>query len=574
MTNSMCFTNSFIETEGIYFIGNRTFDYSDGDKAEAYVSAVIKGTKDLSSNSLELESAITDWSSRYHFSRDRSNCYRSMQFPKDSEVLEIGSGCGAITRYLAENVAKVVALEGSSRRAKITRSRTRDLDNVTVICGSFEDVRFNRKFDYVICNGVLEYAPLFVSCEDPVQRFLELLSSLIKPSGSIIIAIENKLGLRYFSSGKEEHTGIMFDGLEGYSRFPNGPKTFGNLELRTKLLKCFTSIDVLLPLPDYKTPTAVIHESLIEIADCSELFSATDRYDFGSAISPMLHERLAWHALNEAKLLPQFANSFFFIAGHNKTALIDSSWLGDIYSNGRKPEYVTRTQIVRSPDGHVNTIKKRMLADYAHDGAFLSHKEINGDWINGPSIHTLLTRAFVRRDRNLSLDDRIREPIRAWWSSLQNDLDGEGKLPGRLVDCIWQNFIYYKGESHHFDEEWVLKDRIAALVLIYRSVISFAGKEISFIHRWAPKSRGYTQLDLIRSVARLTGVPFSFASLIDAVKLDLEFALASRGHNLSFWNCFVRLFVPLNTLRFKALFYSWLRANLTRIGNRLARFIK
>ena len=60
-----------------------------------------------------------------------------------------------------------------------------------------------------------EYSSAFISGQDPRDEAL-LFSSLLKPNGTLIIAIENQFGLKYYSSGKEDHTNIMFDGIEGY----------------------------------------------------------------------------------------------------------------------------------------------------------------------------------------------------------------------------------------------------------------------------------------------------------------------------------------------------------------------
>ncbi|WWL44975.1 class I SAM-dependent methyltransferase [Pseudomonas parakoreensis] len=71
------------------------------------------------------------------------------------DVLEIGAGCGAITRYLGEQGGNVLALEGSARRASIARSRTRDLPNVSVLAETFENFQVEKKFDVITLVGVL-----------------------------------------------------------------------------------------------------------------------------------------------------------------------------------------------------------------------------------------------------------------------------------------------------------------------------------------------------------------------------------------------------------------------------------
>lgn len=59
------------------------------------------------------------------------------------DILEIGAGCGAITRYLGECGGNVLALEGS-QDAAIARARTRDLQNVTVVSDRFDLSRLIR----------------------------------------------------------------------------------------------------------------------------------------------------------------------------------------------------------------------------------------------------------------------------------------------------------------------------------------------------------------------------------------------------------------------------------------------
>ena len=87
----------------------------------------------------ELAAAIRDWPSQYHLDAARANLLRPIAPASGATVLEIGAGCGAITRFLGETGATVLALEGSLARARIAASRCRDLDNV--VAGFEEDDR-------------------------------------------------------------------------------------------------------------------------------------------------------------------------------------------------------------------------------------------------------------------------------------------------------------------------------------------------------------------------------------------------------------------------------------------------
>lgn len=72
-------------------------------------------------------------------------------------MLEIGSGCGAITRLLCDKCRKVTAVELSRRRATATQLRCRGKNNLEVIAGNLNDIEFAEKFDYITLIGVLEY---------------------------------------------------------------------------------------------------------------------------------------------------------------------------------------------------------------------------------------------------------------------------------------------------------------------------------------------------------------------------------------------------------------------------------
>lgn len=92
----------------------RIFRYTDGPDVEARLLRIVESASDITSSSRELEAAITDWSSRYHLDSRRANVLRALDhLSSTARVLELGAGCGALTRYLGERFAKVDAVEGS-----------------------------------------------------------------------------------------------------------------------------------------------------------------------------------------------------------------------------------------------------------------------------------------------------------------------------------------------------------------------------------------------------------------------------------------------------------------------------
>src|SRR5208283_136464 len=150
----------FDKTLGIYTRPGASLDYSDS--SEEYLFNVFRNLKNVTSNSSELLSYIKDWPTKYHLSLRRANILKAVLDVLDvnTDVLELGSGCGAVTRWLGESFHSVDAIEGSGLRALVTRERTRDLSNVNVYCGDILDLSYSAgKYGLVTLIGVMEYIP-------------------------------------------------------------------------------------------------------------------------------------------------------------------------------------------------------------------------------------------------------------------------------------------------------------------------------------------------------------------------------------------------------------------------------
>lgn len=133
-------------------------------------------------------------------------------------MLEIGSGCGAITDKLSEKAGSVVCVDLSAKRSMINAYRNQDRDNIKIKVGNFEDIEpsLESDFDFVCLIGVFEYGNSYIHTKTPFDDFLRIMQKHLKKNGTIIIAIENKFGLKYWAGCKEDHIGTYFSGLEGY----------------------------------------------------------------------------------------------------------------------------------------------------------------------------------------------------------------------------------------------------------------------------------------------------------------------------------------------------------------------
>ena len=86
--------------EGWILLRDVASSYRDG--AEQALFYQMAGAADLRADSDELISQAQGWAERYHVDPARANIVRGLTIPPEARVLEIGAGCGAVTRYLGK----------------------------------------------------------------------------------------------------------------------------------------------------------------------------------------------------------------------------------------------------------------------------------------------------------------------------------------------------------------------------------------------------------------------------------------------------------------------------------------
>lgn len=280
--------------------------YSDGD-VEDEILKICKSGQDIQA----LLRSTDRWPLLYHLSDVRENVLDWYGFDPEANLLEIGAGCGAISGLFCRKVKRVVAIDLSKRRSTINAVRNGGLGNLEILVGNFEDIEIEEKFDYVTLIGVLEYSGYYISKgADPYEAMLKKVKKFLKPGGRLIIAIENKFGLKYWGGAAEDHTGEFFDGIENY-RNVDGVRTFSRPEI-TQLLKCagFSENTFYYPMPDYKLPDTVYSDEFLPKPGMLE--HVTDVYDRERFV--LFNESSAYDALIRDGQFPYFANSFLIIS--------------------------------------------------------------------------------------------------------------------------------------------------------------------------------------------------------------------------------------------------------------------
>ena len=144
--------------------------YSDGD-VEDEILEVVKNNPPEKFE--EIVHERPSWPFIYHLSGIRENVVEWIPMTKDMSVLEVGSGCGAITGLLADKCGHVTSIELSKKRSMINAYRNQDRDNINILVGNYRTVEghLEEKYDVITLIGVLEYAGYYIDSDNPKAKW-------------------------------------------------------------------------------------------------------------------------------------------------------------------------------------------------------------------------------------------------------------------------------------------------------------------------------------------------------------------------------------------------------------------
>lgn len=457
--------------------------YNDGDETELRIGKIIETTSDISVLSTELRGQVTNWPSLYHLSSTRANLLRPYKDSLVGDILEIGAGCGAITRYLGEQGANVLALEGSPRRAAIARSRTRDLQNVTVLSEKFDLFKSDKTFDVITLIGVLEYANMFTPGDEPAMTMLRRVRQLLKPNGKLIIAIENQLGLKYFAGAPEDHINQAMYGLEG-RYLKDQPQTFGKKVLEKMLIEAgFSASAFMAPFPDYKLPVSIVTEAGFQDLNFDAAAFAWQSARRDPQLPPKTHFslELAWGEVVKNGLGLDMANSFLIAASPTNAAFSSQDVLAYHYSAERLPRYCKEIIFI-AKDNKIEVdyfpLSKHIKQEPNENFPLQFSFPVNQNY----SLGKVLSWEFIEI---VSKDgwtyEQVGTYIKKFIAILSQIIKANGDeaqlnsidslVPGKYIDALPQNIILNGNKPILFDTEWVATEDITVGRLVFRTLV-------------------------------------------------------------------------------------------------------
>jgi len=456
--------------------------YSDGDNAETRLGRIIHAASDLSVLSSELRLQCQDWQTLYHLSSQRANVLRPFEHLLKGKVLEIGAGCGAISRYLGEAGGQILSLEGSPRRATIAASRTRDLDNVTVLAERFDDFQTDERFDAITLIGVLEYASMFSTGENPALSMLERIRGLLNPGGRLFVAIENQLGLKYFAGAPEDHLGLAMYGIEG--RYRKGqPQTHGRKVLSELMRQAgFPNVEFLAPFPDYKLPRSIVTEHGCNAADFDAAAFAWQTVQSDPQLPRSLHFSLSrsWPTIFANGLGMDLANSFIVVASESGQPAVASDLLALHYSTERRKAYCKEARFQRCTDAAIRVRNQRLGtsiddSEAAYQLSFTAEEPYWSGQLLSQEFNELISTPDWTIEQGVGYLRQFLYRLQELLASLGHDSvdlkQARSQLPGILMDALPHNIVVdAQGTTHLFDTEWHSRKKLELGFLLCRGL--------------------------------------------------------------------------------------------------------
>lgn len=326
--------------------------YRDG--AEEYLLEFFQKN---SVDEYELFPKDAPWAIRYHLTPRRKTLLSWIDCGRDRRILELGAGCGALTSHLiARPGATVTAVEGAPARAAVIAARCRQADNLTIVTANAVGLPYEHAFDVVTLVGVLEYAAAFVDDPHPFARLLSEARRYLRDDGSLILAIENRMGHKYLAGLPEDHTGRPYHGVNGYPG-PGGVRTFDRPTLQAMLRQAgFPATRWYFPSPDYKTPDGIVAERALSVPGLAVLpLLELPTADPGGKAEPAFNERAFLRSALAAGTAGHVMNSFLVLAAPREDAPLlaanENTLAVAVNVDSCPPRFQTMTRVVAQADG-------------------------------------------------------------------------------------------------------------------------------------------------------------------------------------------------------------------------------
>ena len=458
--------------------------YEDED-LEKHIYDIVSNGKDY------IEAIRQNNQYRYHYflSPLRHELFQWYPFKKEGSLLEIGAGYGQLTSLFTQKVSRVVAVEESETKCNIISKRAKD---ASIMFSNFYEMEFDEKFDYIILCNIFEYAKSFVESENPYVDYLNYLKKFLKDDGVILLALSNRLGLKYFAGSKEEHTNQFFYCLNGFED-SDTVQTFSKTELSDIINAAgFSDYKFFYPYPNHEIPQVINTDQLVN------KIPFMGAIEFSDDKIKVFNEAIMNQTLSKEGLSQYFANSFLveirFSDMYHPTDDIDFVKLGSdrkeefrIYTTIWSDGTVSKSSVSQKANSHIK--KMHDASKYGMGKIKCLNAEMKGDsiyydFLKQKSCEQMLVDAALDNDK-----ERFFKLIEDYYDALfYNSFESDEyateeflnvfKVKSDItfhcheksyIDLNFGNMFIIDGEFTMIDYEWSFDFQIPLEYIFYNS---------------------------------------------------------------------------------------------------------
>ena len=385
----------------------------------------------------------------------------------------------------------------------------------------------------------------------------------------MLIAIENKLGLKYFAGAREDHTRKFFDGINNYPHKELDVKTFGKEELTNLFNDCGIGVQQFYyPHPDYKIPKVVYSDSFLPGVHTTIPKSHLPSPNFDQPREFLFSEQQFALSLEKNKIFDKFANSFLVEGVKGEVSNQSGEVVFGQTSPNRGASYKIRTTAYElNKSGHIRFKKEaltkeaiphiqKMFTTYRKLTDILTQNKlirvaqplesIDGksavefDFIKGQSAEDLLLHAIledkldeaseiIKKFTSIiqSLSQNVSEkPIgknfsKYFGSNEVSKFNHKEVVTSGLLDLNLDNFIIDEKDKSWWliDYEWRLDVPIPLELVKYRSLFYFFSRHSSMIRSRCDK------FDVLQNNILALPKALTEDNLVDPQKINLAYII-------------------------------------------------
>lgn len=434
----------------------------------------------------------------YYLTATSQNLLNWYPFSSECEILELGGDIGELTGLFCQKCKKVLTVEPQLDCAKAISKRYKNRENLEIVAGNLKDIDLEEKFDIITFIGNIDRIKEIVGEDISLEKTIEYLENFLKENGRILLAIDNKFGLRYWSGNPDNILNKKFSSLIGYHNEPKVYETYTrkSLEIMLKNMGYYTNFYY--PLPDYKMPNVIFTDNGLP------QYNSIDKYNpyCAGKSDLIINEIDVFREIlkTNPEMFTFFTNSFL-IEISKETMNLPYKYIS--FNNLRKAKYRLITKIgedivekqvvtgearehlehmgeninllkenaIKSLDG----MKENHLISKYVDQKYLLNEVLTQelekgnqktfDYIIEKYKDILLKNSFKIESYEDTIFKQYNIPVKD-----ENLIKDMNFLENGLWDMTFKNCFYIENEFYFFDQEWRAK-HIPVEFILYRSII-------------------------------------------------------------------------------------------------------